>query len=162
MKYHEVLRAAVLAAGGVAIGCVFLCIAPFAAAATLAVGTLSRRAAFAALRAMWLANQAIGFGFRHYPHDASTFAWGAAILAATLVAAACASRLRQLPLAFLAAFAGYEGTLFAYSLVVHERDGFSATIVGEIFLANVAGAIVLGALRGILDASLGERLRVAR
>jgi hypothetical protein len=147
MSARDGLWSGVLVVAGATMGLVLVCIAPFVAVATLAARTLPRRIAFAAIGAMWVANQAIGFGWSHYPRDASTFAWGAAMLAASLAAGFVATRVRATAFAFLAAFATFELVLFAWSLVVGERGSFSARIVAQIFAGNLFGIAVLGVLR---------------
>jgi hypothetical protein len=153
MSARDRLWSAVLVVAGAAMGCILLCIAPFVAVATLAARTLPRRAAALAIVAMWCANQAIGFGWSRYPRDASTFAWGAAILAASLAAGYVASRVRPTAYAFLAAFAAFELVLFAWSLVAGERGSFTARIVAQVLVGNAFGFAILGVLRIVLLAT---------
>ncbi len=150
MKQRDLFWGVVLALGGTALGVVFLCIAPFAAVAALATRTLARRAAIAAVVTMWFFNQAIGFGLLHYPQDPSTFGWSAAILVACVGAALVTTGVRNPFLAFGAAFVTYELTLFAWGALHGSRGGFSADIVAEVFVANVAGLAILTAIRAAL------------
>jgi hypothetical protein len=155
MKRRDLIWSVVLALGGTALGVVFLCIAPFAAVAALATRTLARRAAIAAVVTMWFLNQAIGFGILHYPRNAPTIGWSAAILVASVGSALVATSFRNPFFAFAAAFATYEVTLFAWGALHGVRGGFSADVVAEVFVANVAGLAILTALRAALVASLG-------
>lgn len=50
----------------------FACVTPFPALAVAAAYVLPARVAAATALAVWLANQAIGFGFLHYPWDQNT------------------------------------------------------------------------------------------
>jgi hypothetical protein len=155
MKRHDLIWGVVLALGGTALGLVFLCIAPFAAVAALATRTLARRAAVAAVVTMWFFNQAIGFGVLHYPRDVPTIGWSAAILVASVGSALVATSFRNPFFAFAAAFATYEATLFVWGALHGVHGGFSAEIVAEVFVANVAGLAILTALRAALVAGVG-------
>ena len=67
-------------AAGVLGGCLLLsCIVPFAAIAVMAAGALSLRRALPLVALVWALNQAIGFGWLGFPHDASTMLWGLGI-----------------------------------------------------------------------------------
>jgi hypothetical protein len=155
MKRHDLVWGVLLALGGTALGVVFLCIAPFAAVAALARRTLARRAAIAAVVTMWFFNQAIGFGVLHYPRDVPTIGWSAAILVASVGSALVATNVRNRFVAFAAAFATYEATLFAWGALHGIRGGFSADVIAEVFVANVAGFAILTAIRAALVAGLG-------
>lgn len=74
----------------------FACAAPFAAFAVVAAATLPLQSALLVMAATWLVNQAIGFGFLHYPIDASTIMWGFVIGAAALAATAASMALLRL------------------------------------------------------------------
>jgi hypothetical protein len=131
----------------------FACAVPLAAFAAIAVLTLSRRDAFALVGAVWLANQIAGFGVHHYPMTPSTFAWGAALgtvaLASALAALWVKDHLQQgggtvAAAAFLAAFAVYEGSLFAISLFVGSGiSNFTPFLVKRILAINVAAFAAL-------------------
>src|SRR5215467_3534558 len=73
-----------------AITTVFTCVTPFAAFAVVAAATVSRRDAVMLAVALWLTNQAVGFGLLYYPWTASTFAWGAALGVAAVIGALAA------------------------------------------------------------------------
>ncbi len=163
MKKTQLLWPAVLATGGFILGLVLVCIAPFAAVATLAVRTMPLRVALVTIAAMWFGGQVVGFGFRHYPHTPSTYALGAAIGIAALAAGFAASRIRVLPLAFLAAFAVYEGVQYAFALVFGGSETFTLGIVAEILEGNIIGLAILWALRLIANAAgLGSELAPVR
>ena len=67
---------ALLTASSVALTLGFACALPLAAFATISALAFPPGAAISAVLAVWLANQIVGFGFLHYPIDASTIAWG--------------------------------------------------------------------------------------
>ncbi|GLI95102.1 hypothetical protein [Methylocystis echinoides] len=133
----------------------FACAVPLAAFAAIAATSSNRRDALAAIGAAWLANQAWGFVFRHYPMDWQTFAWGGALgVIAVLSCEAAGAATRQLTgvvgacAAFLAAFLVYEGSLIAIDLVADQNaEDFSATTVLRIFLINACAFGGLWALK---------------
>jgi hypothetical protein len=136
------------------------CAAPLAAIAALGGIHLSRRLALVLAFTAWCANQAVGFGLLHYPTDPTTIAWGVAIGIATLAAAeiarAAALGLRTAPrwtrsvAAFLGAFIGYEGVLYAAGLVLASGDdAFSLQTVAFVFGTNLIGFVGLEALRRV-------------
>ncbi|GAC1541668.1 MAG: hypothetical protein NVS3B16_05560 [Vulcanimicrobiaceae bacterium] len=140
----------VLAGTGIVLGVVLTCIAPFVAVAVLAARTLSLRAAFAVVTAMWLGNQAIGFSFEHFPLDFWTFAWGVVILVATCAAVVVARSLPVTPLAFVAAFAAFEGLQLAYALSIGDAANFAPAIDAQVFAGNVLGIAILAAIRLVM------------
>jgi hypothetical protein len=100
---------------------VFACVTPFPALAVAAAYVLPARAAAVTAAAVWLANQAVGFGYLHYPWDQDTILWGIAIGVAAVVATMLASIvLRQTRhglivaagAALVVAFGSYELALF--------------------------------------------------
>ncbi|MGH6856732.1 MAG: hypothetical protein ACRECP_03565 [Methylocella sp.] len=131
----------------------FACAVPLAAFAAIAALTLGRRDAFALVGAVWLANQIAGFALHHYPVTASTLAWGAGLggvaLLSTLAARWVKDHLGQSYMvatiaAFLAAFAVYEGSLFAISLAVARRvSDYAPSLVLRIFAINTAAFAAL-------------------
>ena len=148
----------------IALSRVFACATPFAALATVAAFTLRRRDAVALVLSVWLANQLVGFGLMHYPLLASTFAWGAAIGAASLAALAAARGLTRvrlpaavaLPAALLAAYAAYELVLLGTSLLLASGAGaFAPAVVARLFAIN---AVAFGALL-CADRLLGDMMR---
>lgn len=134
----------------------FACATPFAAFAVVAAATLPLQSALLVTAAAWLVNQAIGFGFLHYPVDASTIIWGFVIGAATLAATAASKavlRLMQcngtavaLGAALIAAYAAYELMLFAATPFLGGGEDFTATIVGRLGLLSVEWTIGLVAV----------------
>jgi hypothetical protein len=134
------------------------CAVPFAAVAAISALTLGRRDALLLVGLAWLSNQAVGFGRLNYPWDFETFAWGLGLLAvsvlATLGAELCTSRFRHAPkiagalLAFLAAFAVYEGALALVTLAVGSgTEVLSWDVVAQIFALNTSAFVVLFAAR---------------
>jgi hypothetical protein len=138
--------------GGASIGfsLVFACATPFVALVTLAALTMSRRDAFIVTGAVWLANQAVGYGILDYPRTFDSYAWGVAIglavLLALVVARAVGERFERsgpfvsTGLAFLSALAVYELALYAASFWLSSGDtAFSWPIVGYILQVNALG-----------------------
>ena len=99
------------------------CGTPFAALATLAALYLPRRDAFVLIGVNWIANQAIGFGFLHYPLNWDCYRGGinlgVAAVAGTAAAMLAHQALRKAGAAtavigsFAAAFITYEVLLYA-------------------------------------------------
>ena len=131
----------------------FACATPFAAFAVVAAATLSLPSALLVTAAAWLVNQAIGFGFLHYPVDLSTIIWGfvigGAALAATVAAMAVlrvterAATAVALAAALIAAYAAYELVLFAATPFLGGAEDFTVAIVGRLGLLSVAWTIGL-------------------
>jgi hypothetical protein len=131
----------------------FACAVPLAAFAAVAALTLSRRDAFALVGAVWLANQIAGFALHHYPVTASTLAWGAGLGAVALLSTLAAQWVKDhlaqshavaAMAAFLAAFAVYEGSLFAISLALANGvSDYAPSIVCRIFAINTAAFAAL-------------------
>jgi hypothetical protein len=150
-RWRRPLWLALLVAASVAFTLGFACAVPLAAFAAAAALSLPRRQALLLVGAVWLANQVVGFAVLSYPWDAETLAWGAALgivaLFATLAAQAATPRLArpgsaaQALGAFAAAFAVYEGVLFAISVMVGATADFAPGIVAWILAMN-AGAML--------------------
>ena len=145
------LWAVVLVVGCIALSTVFACAMPFAALATLAAMTCTRRYALLMVLAAWLANQAIGYGLLGYPWTWDSFAWGVAIGGSACLAVLVArvtlahgSTVRAASLSFLAAFGTYELALYTSSFVLPGGEyGFTASVVGYVFLVNAGAAALL-------------------
>jgi len=131
----------------------FACATPFAAFAVIAAATLPVQPALLVVTATWLVNQAIGFGFLHYPIDDNTVLWGfvigAAAVAATLAATSVLHATRRavtpvaLAAALLGAYAAYELALLAATPFLGGAEDFTAAIVGRIGVVNVLWTIGL-------------------
>ncbi len=159
---------AFLAAASIGFSLGFACAAPFAAIAAAAALTLDRRRAMVLVGALWLANQGIGFGVLHYPWTVDSLAWGGGLgviaLISVLAAEFGAKHLAALnakiapAVAFLSAFAAYEGILFIVSLMSQSGAAdYTLAIAARIFAINAA------AFAGLLAANkLGKfaRLRI--
>lgn len=136
----------------------FACVFPFVAVATLAALTLPRGQAIGLVALVWAVNQAVGFGFRSYPHTLDTVGWGVAIglaaLAALVVArlvAKGAGLVSGRALGGLAAaFTAYEATLFAWALVVGGVETFAPAIVAQIAMNDAVWFVGLAGLRLVL------------
>lgn len=153
----------------------FACVFPFAALATIAALTLDARRGAAVVGSVWLVNQIVGFGFRHYPHTLDTVMWGVAIglgaAAALFAARAVISPSPRIGapravVALAAAFISYEGVLFLYALYAGGLETFSPAIVSSIAVNDAlwfAGLAMLRlALVRVLPTPFGLRtLRVA-
>jgi hypothetical protein len=133
------------------------CATPFAALAVIAATTLARRGALLVVAAIWLTNQAVGYGVLFYPLNIDSLAWGVAIglaaLAATATASLVAGRSHRSPVVTLAAalalaFATYEGGLMLAALLLGSEEAFAAPIVGQLALLNAAWMIGLAAVNG--------------
>lgn len=155
-----------LAAATTIFSFVFACAAPFAALAAIAALNMRRLDAVLTILLAFAINQAVGFGFLDYPHDASTIAWGAGIgvsamlgLGAALAVARLASGMGYvltLALSFLAAFAACQlGLQGAGVLIGTGGHGLSAEVVrwvlqmNALALALLAGLQKLGQLAGV-------------
>jgi hypothetical protein len=148
---------AVLAVASIASSVVFACATPFAALAALAALYMDRRDAFIVTGVTWLANQAVGYGFLHYPHAWDSFAWGVAIGVGAMVSTALAAEVGRarprlgwaltVPASFAAAFAGYEIALYAATAVLpSDSSAFGLAVVLYILKVNVVafgGLLVL-------------------
>ena len=136
----------------------FACAEPLAAFAAIGAVTLRRRDALVVIAAVWLVNQFIGFAVLHYPLERGALAWGGALCAAALVATLAArwgsgrlsqsNRFTRAGAAFMAAFAAYEGILFAISAMSATGIAdFAPAIVLRIFLINATAFAMLSLLR---------------
>jgi hypothetical protein len=134
---------------------VFACATPFAALGALSALKMRKRDAFALTGVNWLVNQIVGYGFLHYPVDAYSITWGAAIGVAAMLATAAAigtvSIARALPWAvsavatFAVAVGVYELALFAVTAVSPaEADAFSMQTV--LYVVQVDGIAFAGLL----------------
>jgi hypothetical protein len=148
-----------LTAGCVLASFALACATPFAAYAVIAGAMLPLPAALAVITAAWLVNQAIGFGVLGYPHDTNTLLWGFAIGVAALVATGVAkavlgalSRLATpaaLALALVAAYAGYEVVLLAFTPALGGTGAFTLAIIARLGLLNLLWLIGLVAVCAI-------------
>lgn len=144
---------ALLVGASVVLSLGFACAVPFAAFAGAAALTMPRREALTLSGGVWLANQIVGFGFLHYPWDATTLAWGVVLGAVTLLATVAAQEIggyfRQANgfmvagLAFAGAFVAYEGGLLVATLALGGMDAFAPRVVLQIGGLNLAGFVVL-------------------
>jgi len=124
------------------------CAVPLAAFAALGALTLPRGAAFGLIGAVWLTNQIAGYTLLSYPLDGRTAAWGFALATAGVLATIAAlsvkarfrkSGIRAAGLAFLAAFAAYEGFLFGITLAFKsDLSAYEPTVIGRILAINAA------------------------
>jgi hypothetical protein len=156
-----------LVAASVASTFAFSCAAPLAAFAAIAALTLGRREALVAVGGAWLANQAVGFAFLHYPMEASTLGWGAALGAISLLSCEVAGQVERsfgriesagrafamAICAFGAAFVVYEGLILAMQFALGRGFDYGLlAIVARIFIINLAafaGLWTLYALRAV-------------
>jgi len=141
-----------------AITIVFTCVTPFAAFAVIAALTVPRRDTVMLAVALWLTNQAVGFGLLHYPWTVSTLAWGvalgvaavAAILAALWTHCCLGSLLSpaRSVVVFIAAFVLYQLSLYAAAAAwLGGTEMFAPGIVGHVILINAVTVAGLFALR---------------
>lgn len=154
-----------LVAASLALTLGFACAAPLAAVAAVAALVFDFGAAMVAVFAVWLTNQIVGFTVLHYPMDATTLAWGGALgllgFAALLAARVTLARLSGLlgaAVAFLAAFAAYEGLLFVVDVGAGlDPSVFALPVVARIFAINAAAFGALVAARALWPRALGRR-----
>jgi hypothetical protein len=131
------------------------CGTPFAALAALAALYLPRRDAFVLIGVNWIANQAIGFGFLHYPLNWDCYRGGInlgiAALAGTAAAMLAHQALRKAGAvtavigSFAAAFITYEVLLYAMTPWRSGGD-FAMPVVLYILYVNAiafAGLLIL-------------------
>ena len=151
---------AVLIAASAVLTTWYTCITPFAAFAVIAATTLTRRHAIVLTIAVWLANQAVGFGVLNYPWTPKTLAWGVAIggaavlgvLAAQWTLARLGSVRAPVPVigGFVAAFALYQSALYTVAATLLGGTGaFAPAIVGHVLVINAVtfvGLLGLGQL----------------
>jgi hypothetical protein len=145
------LWAATLIAATVLSSFALACAVPLAGFATVAALTTARREALLLTGAVWFVNQAVGFLFLHYPTDAMTLAWGAALGVIALLSCESAGLLTR-------RFSGFAGGLAAFlaSFVVYESlvllitattgpgvDHFTAPVVSRIFFINLCAFAAL-------------------
>ena len=152
-NWRHQLWLVLLVAGSVAFSLGFACATPFAAFGAVAALTLPRKEFLLLPGAVWLANQAVGFGFLHYPWTANTLAWGVALGAATLLAALAAREtVRRIKTgligasigAFVVAFATYQVLIFIVAVAaLGGADDFTASIILRVFEINAAGFVAL-------------------
>jgi len=150
---------------GVVLSALFACVTPFAALATLAALKTNQRDTALVVGLVWLGNQAVGFGFLHYPLTWSCVGWGVTIGAsaglAVLAAMALAPRrpaALAISLPFVGAFAAYELGLYVAGFVLPGSDGaFSLAIVRQIFMVNAVALMGLIALHQVAVLLMGDR-----
>jgi hypothetical protein len=150
---NDAIWVLILTLSSVAFSYVFACATPFAALGALAGTRMRLWTGLGLIVAAWGANQLIGFFILSYPRTWDSFGWGAAIGVAALLAAIVARwtpALNRHPaastlLAFGAAFAAYEGLLFAATAILPSGPAaFSPPVVGRILVVNA------GAFAGLL------------
>jgi hypothetical protein len=148
----------------------FACALPLAAFATIAAITFDRREALIATTAVWLANQAAGFAFLHYPMDGVTLAWGGALGVITLLSCETArfttrriAAVAGVCAAFLAAFIVYQGSLIVIDMVIGQSgDELAFATVARIFLINACAFGGLWALKIVASTmSFGRKVATA-
>jgi hypothetical protein len=156
-----------LAAAGASTSLIFACATPFAAFAVLAAAIQPLRPALFTIAAVWVVNQAIGFGVLHYPRTLDAAAWGLMIAlaagAATVAAAQAFRRLESLgrfavyPIALLVSYATYELCLLAVTPVLGGEGAFTLEIIGRLGFLN---AIWLASLAALYEVGRAVRYRV--
>jgi hypothetical protein len=128
------------------------CGTPFAALSALGALFQPRRDAFILVFVNWLANQAIGFAFLHYPHTLECYLGGLHLLASAWLCtiAAMLTKLKSSKggavlkaiVCFAAALAVFEGTLFALSPSASASD-FALPVIGYIVRVNAIAFVGL-------------------
>ena len=152
---------AFLTALSVALTLGFACAAPLAAFGAYAALRMTRSWALALVGAVWAANQVVGFAFLSFPMTAECAAWGLALGASGLLAceAARLMQARGMVVSFVAAFAAYEGFLFACTAVTGaDMTAYQPLEMGRVFLINAiafAGLVVVAKLVERRDGAVG-------
>jgi hypothetical protein len=144
----------------------FACAVPLAAFAAISAISLDRRSALLATGAVWLANQAVGFGFMRYPLDGETLAWGGALGVIALLSCEAAGLVSRrisgfagAVASFLAAFVAYEGSLLLIDAGLGLLDHVDALGTLRIFLINACAFGGVWALKTLASStSVGRRL----
>lgn len=138
----RIIWAAILASvtlvGSYGLACIF----PFAALAALAALTLERRDGALLVAAVWLGNQAVGYGLLNYPWDSYSVGRGVALgvgaLAAFFVAKAVAGETRlaspRALLVLATAFVVQQGVTFLDALWSGSADNYAPSIVAQVAL----------------------------
>src|SRR5262249_858616 len=118
------------------------------------------------------ANQAVGYLALNYPQTWDSYAWGAGIGIAALLATLAASVAARAPLphfgrilvGFVFGFLAFELTLFAATAILPSgAEAFSLAIVGWVFAINgLALAGILGLQRAAEAVGLGPRPHLSR
>lgn len=132
------------------------CVLPFAALAAIGVLHMTRAQSLALVGLAWAINQGLGYTVLGYPHDAQSYAWGALIGIGSVAAVFAGETVRDIlfgrnvvvraAAVLTAAYAVYEAVLFAATAVLWASDAaFSATVVAEYALVNVAAFVTLWA-----------------
>jgi hypothetical protein len=164
-RWFSPLWLGLLVAASATFTVVYTCITPFAAFAVIAAMTLSRGRAVGAIVAVWLADQAVGFGVLSYPWTARTFAWGVAIGAAAVIGTLAAQwtvhRLDafrapvRVVAAFVSAFALYQLALYAVAATTLGGGGaFAPSIVGRVLVLNALSLVGLAGLHQLVVAAV--------
>jgi hypothetical protein len=149
-----------MVATGVVMSFVLTCITPFPAIAAFAARTVSLRAALVAVFGALIGNQIVGYACLGYPHTPATYAWGAFMGIASVAALAAAWPVRNVALAFGAAFVAYEGVILAFSALTHTLGDFALAPFLTAVEANLTGFVVLAVLRaGVVGIERATRAR---
>ena len=130
------------------------CAAPVAAFAALAALYMQRTRAMILMVVTWFAGQVVGFGFLHYPRDAGTLVWGAALLicafftleVAMIVARQTENRgpaVRAVAVLALAMIA-FKIAIYLFGMVLGGNDGaFAPAVVFKFAWTNLASFVFL-------------------
>lgn len=136
---------ALLAAAGATLTLGFACALPFAAFAAAAAMLFAPATAVAAILAVWLVNQGLGYACLGYETDAATLILGVALGAIALASLAAASAVLRrasgalgIAASFAAAFVVYEGGVVLSCLASGACDALSAGAVTRVLLINAA------------------------
>jgi hypothetical protein len=149
---------ALVAGSSVLFSLALACATPFAALATIAGARMRARQALALIVVAWLANQAVGYLALGYPRTWDSFAWGAAIgIAAMLAVLPAAVLIRRVaaPIAIVGGFVGafvlYEAALFAATAFLPSGPGaFAPPVVWRILWINALALVLLFLLHRVV------------
>jgi hypothetical protein len=149
------------------------CALPFAALAALAVLNLRRSEGLALVGLAWAINQGLGFTVLGYPHEAQSYAWGAAIGLAAVGGLFAGEAVRDVlrgqsfavtAVAVLAAaYTVYEVVLYVATAWLPSSDlAVSWGIIAQIGVVNaVAFAVLMAVHQGVVALGLIDGRRSA-
>lgn len=158
----RILWAAILASvtfvGSYGLACTF----PFAALAALAALTLERRDGALLVAAIWLGNQAVGYGLLDYPWDSYSAGRGVALgvgaMAAFFAAKAVAGEARlaspRALVALATAFVVQQGVTFVDALWSGSGENYVPSIVAQVALNDALWFAGLALIKLGLDRAI--------
>ena len=130
---------------------------PLVGLAAVAGNTLTRNKALISAMSIWFANQLYGFTIRQYPRTLESLIWGLVMGLGILLVTwlitlptkfsrhSFQGYLLWLAISVIGGYAMYQGSIVLINQLMGGH-GFSSTILWQIFLKDVAWAVVLSAI----------------